>query len=248
MGYDSIQSRAKQNLSTPIRNWVEKRPGKVPFIKEWKCALCGGVAITCGFNCRKNRKKPWNNHCIGSAKKFILVFPWNVTRNTNALFGQCNIWTWVHVNLSFWVSHLLAMSPCLLWADVSWKMEAIADLRRKFCRVKELMLVVLGKQWVPSKWQLPSCVIWLRLWCFCIANTPPLNLSGWLRYHWCSYSCVYGSLMAALLKAMNQIEVCSYVSENRRKNYEEIIHSSTLPFCRVSTEETRRVGKEGRNK
>jgi len=34
MGYDSIQSRAKQNLSTPIRNWVEKRPGKVPFIKE----------------------------------------------------------------------------------------------------------------------------------------------------------------------------------------------------------------------
>jgi hypothetical protein len=54
--------------------------------------------------------------------------------------------------------------------------------------------------------------------------------------------------MAALLKAMNQIEVCSYVSENRRKNYEEIIHSSTLPFCRVSTEETRRVGKEGRNK
>ena len=136
MGYDSIQSRAKQNLSTPIRNWVEKRPGKVPFIKEWNCALCGGVAITCGFNCRKNRKKPWNNHCIGSAKKFILVFPWNVTRNTNALFGQCNIWTWVHVNLSFWVSHLLAMSPCLLWADVSWKMEALADLRRKFCRFK----------------------------------------------------------------------------------------------------------------
>ena len=75
MGYDSIQSRAKQNLSIPISNWIEKRPGKVPFIKEWKCALCGGVAITCGFNCRKNRKKPWNNHCIGSAKKFILVFP-----------------------------------------------------------------------------------------------------------------------------------------------------------------------------
>jgi hypothetical protein len=37
-------------------------------------------------------------------------------------------------------------------------------------------------------------------------------------------------------------------TENRRKNYEQIIHSSTLPFCRVSTEETRRVGKEGRNK
>lgn len=37
-------------------------------------------------------------------------------------------------------------------------------------------------------------------------------------------------------------------TENRRKNYEQIIHSSTLPFCRVSTEEKRRVGKEGRNK
>ena len=102
MGYDSIQSRAKQNLSTPIRNWIEKRPGKVPFIKEWKCALCGGVAITCGFNCRKNRKKPWNNHCIGSAKKFILVFPWNVTQNetqmnflANAIFEHGYMWIWV---------------------------------------------------------------------------------------------------------------------------------------------------------
>ena len=74
------------------------------------------------------------------------------------------------------------------------------------------MLVVLGKEWVSSKWLLPSCVIPLKLWCFCIANTPPLNLSGCLRYHWCSYSCVCGSLMAALLKAMNQTEVCSYVS------------------------------------
>ena len=170
------------------------------------------VAITCGFNCRKNRKKPWNNHCIGLAKKFTLVFPWTITSNPNELFGQCTIWTWVHVNLSFWLSHLLAMSPCLLWADVSWKMEALADLRRKFYRLKELILVVLGKEWVPSKWQLPSCVIWLRLWSCCIANTPPLNLSGWLRYHWRSYSCVCGSLMAALLKAVNQTEVCSYVS------------------------------------
>ena len=74
------------------------------------------------------------------------------------------------------------------------------------------MLVVLGKEWVPSKWLLPSCVIPLKLWCFCIANTPPLNLSGCLRYHWCSCSCVCGSVMAALLKAVNQTEVCSYVS------------------------------------
>ena len=37
-------------------------------------------------------------------------------------------------------------------------------------------------------------------------------------------------------------------TENRRKNYEQIIHSSILPFCRVSTEEKRRVGKKGRNK
>ena len=170
------------------------------------------VAITCGFKCRKNRKKPWNNHCIGLAKKFILLFPWNVTRNPNELFGQRNIWTWAHGNVSFCRRHLLAMSPWLVWANVSWKMEALADLRRKFCRLKELMLVVLGKEWVPSKWHLPSCVIWLRLWCCCIANSPPLNLSGLLRYHRCSYSRICGSLMAALLKAVNPIEVCPYMS------------------------------------
>ena len=155
---------------------------------------------------------------IGKSHGIIIVLGW----------PKCSFWffhemsqepkwtfwpmQYLHVNLSFWLSHLLAMSPCLLWADVSWKMEALADLRRKFYRLKELMLVVLGKEWVPSKWQLPSCVIWLRLWSCCIANTPPLNLSGWLRYHWCSYSRVCGSLMAALLKAMNQTEVCSYVS------------------------------------
>ena len=49
MGYDSIQSRTKQNLSIPIRNWIEKRPRKVPFIKEWTCALCGGCCYHLWF-------------------------------------------------------------------------------------------------------------------------------------------------------------------------------------------------------
>ena len=124
---------------------------------------------------------------LGWPKSSFCFFHKMLPRPPNELSDQRNIWTWAYVNLSFCLRHLLALSPWLLWANVSWKMEALADLRRKFCRLKELMLVVLGKEWVPSKWHLPSCVIWLRLWCCCIANTLPLNLSGLLRYHRSSY-------------------------------------------------------------
>lgn len=43
--------------------------------------------------------------------------------------------------LSFWLSHLLAISLAFSEQMFHEKMEALADLRRKFCRLKELMLV-----------------------------------------------------------------------------------------------------------